>query len=294
MVINVKVYLRKLIFICIVTILSITTYLNTTQFRGTYRHYNKNLEHNLKNLSSENPINLVILTVSGDKNYLTRDLKSIYYSNNIMHLLVLSGSNISILIMFIELFKKRYAINNVVFKNFVIFNYFVFTNYQHPLARAYLFMTVVDIVQTSGLKISLLRKTLILLSLSSIVFLYLNFSLSFLLSVYFSICILFFQKLTINYNTIVRYLVFNTCMTVCSIPLMYVFGYFSILKSLLSNLVTGFSYDFIVLASYIVYFGYLIIPEDITYLLLATIEQYIQILRAMSYMNFDSIIYFNE
>jgi len=244
----------------LLSVLSIIVLIFCITHPDTSRYYNKNLEIELDKKLSVNSINLIILTVSGDKTYLSAQLRNLFVQNQILHVLVLSGSNLVIVILYLEAFQSKNDMSYVVLKYAAIIAYFIFSNLQHPLARAVIFMTITDLHQLYGFKISLSVKYSFLISVSLISVLLLNLSLSFALSAYFALAIVIYLDLIeiIGIKSkLLKITLFNLYITIFTAPLILIFEETSLPRALFSN--------FFVLPIYepltvICYFSYLAIP----------------------------------
>lgn len=228
--------------------------------RKLYSSYNKILLNISNEKLAEDNIRLIVLIVSGDKEYKSKFLDKIFKENEILHLLVLSGGNVAILIHFMEYNKARYSKTYFVFKFLFLSEYFVFTYLQHPVARALLFMLVDDITYLWGFKFLNRTKIVILLFLALITYICLNFSLSFLLSSYFSLAILLFSTAMtkLRINTIYKFVIFSVYMAFISLfisRIVFNSSNFSII--LRSNFTVLPIFDFITFISYLYY---LLIP----------------------------------
>ena len=219
--------------------------------------YNKNLETSLSKYLSQRSTALIILIVSGDKYYLTPNLKSLFTENQILHLLVLSGGNLVILIHFLGVFIYRNSLSYFVFKYLFLIEYFVFTQLQHPLARAIIFILLNDIYNLWGFRYQLKYKYLMLLSASSVFILLFGFSLSFSLSLYFALAISIYSdfiKPFLVISRFVNFFVYSIYVTLVTTPLILVFKDTNILRSLFSNFLIVPIFELIIPICYFVYF----------------------------------------
>lgn len=195
--------------------------------------------------------------VSGDKRFETSLLIKLFKENQILHLLVLSGGNIAILIHFMEYSKTRNSLSYIFFKILLVCEYFVFTAYQHPVARALLFMILDEFVYILGFKICKVFQIKFLLILSVITFFCLNFSLSFALSAYFAMTILIYNILIEEFlvSRFFKRLFFPIYMTAVTAPIaLLIFKDFNPITSLRSNFLLLPIFEIIIFLSYFIYF----------------------------------------
>jgi len=237
-------------------LLAVLLSINTLNSKLVY-YYNKNLETNLSKYLSDRTTTLIILVVSGDKGYLTPQMKILFTENQILHLLVLSGGNLVILIHFLRVFLFRNSLSYFVLKYLFLIEYFVFTQLQHPLARATIFILLSDISNLWGYRFKLMYKYLLLLSSSSIFILLFGFSLSFSLSLYFALAISIFNDFIsplLRASKLFKFFVYSIYVTLATTPLTLVFKDIDILRSLFSNFAVVPIFEIIIPLCYFVYF----------------------------------------
>lgn len=221
-------------------------------------YYNKIFEsRNVKLLSNEY-ISLIILITTGDTRYETEFLKSLFKELNIIHLLVLSGSNLVIFIQFFSIFESRNSKSFFVIKSIVVLSYLRYTNFLHPLARAFIFMLLYDFIKINGFKAEFKAYFLTLLSISILIAWYLNFSYSFLISMIFAISILAYNELTLRlslHSHPASFFIFHIYMSIfSSFVTIIFFNDSNFLRTLLSNILIVSLFDFFVLIFYSYYF----------------------------------------
>lgn len=224
----------------------------------TYSYYNKKLVLLSKDILSNNTTNLIILIVSGDKNYQTPFLKNLFIKNQIIHLLVLSGSNLVIFILLLTALSSKEHLSYFLVKTLTFITYFTFTGLTHPLARAVIFTIYNDIIDDSGIQKAPVRHFMILLLLAILLAIYLDFSLSFILSAYFSLAIHLFNIFKIPESKVLKIFFFNFYMTVVTIFSGSLFGFkVEFDKTLFMNLAVIPFFDIFVLIAYL---SYLLLP----------------------------------
>ncbi len=224
----------------------------------TCRIYNKILETELSKNLSHRSVELIILIVSGDKSYLTSDLKSLFTKNQILHLLVLSGSNLVILIHFIEQFHFKNALSYIVLKYAFILTYFTYTGFQHPLARAVIFMTINDFHNLLGYKISNGVKYLLITFVAFLALYVTDYSVSLSLSIYFATAILVYNDFLHTYirrKPALNFLLFNIYMTLVTAPLLFIFDTTNLYIVMISNLIILPLFEVVTALCYFLYFS---------------------------------------
>ncbi len=225
----------------------------------TYVYYNNLFKFQNENLLSDMSIDMIIVTVTGDKNFLNNELESIYKDLYIIHLLVLSGSNLFIFNTFMSLFVRRDKNSYFVILLLAILNYYCYIYYLHPVARALIFMTIADLITFKGLKSSPYFVIILKVVLCFMAFVYLQFSISFLLSFLFSLLITFYHSIfsfrSKVFNILSSFILFPVFISIFSIPIqLYFFSDYNLKISLFSNILIASVYDYIVFVCYLAYF----------------------------------------
>jgi hypothetical protein len=230
----------------------------SSAFPQTMRLYNKILETELTKNLSHRSVQLIILVVSGDKGYLTSDLKALFTKNQIIHLLVLSGGNLVILIHFIEQFHFKNTLSYVVLKYSFVSTYFAYTGLQHPLARAVIFMSISDFHNLLGYKISRKIKYLSITFGSFLALYVTDYSMSLSLSIYFATSILLYNDILSSYirnKPVLNFLIFNIYMTLVTAPLLLIFDNTNLYMVMLANLVILPLFETVTVLCYFLYFS---------------------------------------
>jgi len=223
-----------------------------------YRFYNKNLYYISKEFLSDNTISMIVLLVSGDKFYLNNYLKKSFTENQIIHLLVLSGSNLIILIQFLTLLIDKERFSFLVIKYIILLSYLAFTSYPHPLARAFIYMSFADLISFNGFKSCRTRYFAILVFFSFLLGFYLGYSMSFLLSSIYSLSILLFNIFTNIKRRFIRFLVFNCYISLVTSLVCSLFNLKNdFTRTFISSFIITPFFDFYVYQAYV---SYLIIP----------------------------------
>jgi len=203
---------------------------------------------------------LIILTVTGDEKYDKGEIKYQYLYLQILHLLVLSGSNIIILYQFFSLFEIRNRFSYIFIKYLALITYLCYVSYLYPVARAIIFNLIYDIIILNGFK-SNFKILILIYSFTCFIIYYRNqFPTSLLLSYLFSLSLLLFNQYSLKISKLlsirfIRFLVFTFYMTIVSTAISYFFfSNFSVTRSFISNIFIVPAYDFFVLVMYLAYF----------------------------------------
>lgn len=235
-------------------------------------YYNKIYEDLNSKYLSTNSMDLIILTVTGDENFTNSKIKEVYLYLQILHLLVLSGSNIVILLLFFSFIESKNKYSYLFIKYLALLNYLCYINFLYPVARAIIFNLIYDIFVNFGFKHSF--KILFLTYSFSILLPYLIFDRpnSLLLSYLFSVSILIFNyfssKIHISkLSKLLKFIIFSLYMSqVTSTLSLFFFSNFSFTRLLISNFLIVPIYEFFVFLMYLAYLiGFL--PKFNIYLL---------------------------
>lgn len=217
-------------------------------------YYNKIFKYNTGQVLSNKYIGLITATVTGDDKNLDKELKNLYKNLEIKHLLVLSGSNLTIFSLFIVFKYYRHNLSYLALFYTLIYSYVNFIGFLHPVSRAFIYMSFHDFIILKGLKSS---KTvnLALVLLIFLVFLpVFSYSMSFILSFLFYLLIRLYSFLPID-NRVIRSIIFPFFMTFSSIPIyIFFFGEGNFYTILISNLFITPIYDYFTFIMYITYF----------------------------------------
>jgi ComEC/Rec2-related protein len=201
--------------------------------------------------------------VLGVKDDLTNEDEDIFKKLGLLHLLVASGANIAIIVMFLE---KIFALLSFL-KNKKVFSYFtnlllvlfvclylLLVGFEGSLTRAFFFFIMMMGSRFVGREIDFLPKIFYASALMLIVFPGLVFTLSFLLSVTAVFAIYFSEKLS-DYLSVksesLRNLILSIIVpTIMFIPTSYFFSEINLL-SLLTNLIIAPMVEFIILSGFL-------------------------------------------
>lgn len=189
-----------------------------------------------------------------------------------MHLVALSGSNIVIYLWFVKVFRSKCSFSYMFLLISLLLLYFIFTRQLHPLARAIIFMTLIEFYYQIGLEKGYIKFWFILAVTTLYLLFWSNFSMSMILSLIFSISIYLYEHLKSAYfnffGRILNHLSFSIYMFIVSIPV-YIF----IFKSdpspilLLSNLLIAPVFEISLYAYYVLYLLFLSSSLDLPVIL---------------------------
>jgi hypothetical protein len=265
---------RKYLITSILAITTILVIVSCITQNIDYVYYNEIYKIKNSKFLSSNSIDLIILTVTGDKKFKNNFLSNEYKDLQIIHLLVLSGSNISILCHFISLIKKRDSLSSLFLILLSVTSYYCYIKYLHPVARALIFLSLYEYLLNRGYKYNSSFLFFFGTALAIPVFIYLDLSLSFLLSFIFSSLIFIYSLLYSEFQYknpfLSKFLLFPIFMTVMSLPInFYFFNTSDIKASFVSNLLIVPFYDLLVFLMYSLYFlGFLDLPLSALFLLI--------------------------
>jgi predicted membrane metal-binding protein len=250
-----KIRVIEVILASVLVTVLISMYVENTN----YAYYNEVFIYKNSKFLSDTSHRLIILTVTGDKNYLSKEIKEIYKDLNLIHLLVLSGSNLVIFSMFMSLISRRNRLSYFVVLFLSLLVYFCYILYLHPVARAFIFILIAEFIILYGYKYSGIIVIILKLLPSLIMYIYLDFSNSFALSLLFSLLIVIYNTITSFQSYFSKlfstFILFPLYMSVASLPIqLYFFSSYNLITSLTSNLLVATFYDIVVMTSYIGYF----------------------------------------
>jgi len=237
----------------ILAIVFITMLISVWGYNSYSHSYNKIIQKNYSKYLSHDTLSLIILMTTGDLNFKNNKLNELFSKNQIIHLLVLSGSNLVIVNLFLSQTLARNSYSYIVLNYSFLLLFFSYTLYLHPIARALLFMFLADLHTFFGFKFNFLRKVFWTVIITLISMLLLNFSLSFLLSSYFALSIIIFSKIFKRLKSLPKAALFPFYMTIISVPTMFLFNSFDFRISLLSNYLVVPIFEIFSFYSYLFY-----------------------------------------
>jgi competence protein ComEC len=244
-----------------------------TKYDGYNKYINQKLEENL----SEVTAGLIITTVTGDQNYINFETKTIFKELGILHLIALSGSNIVIYLFFLRTFRKKASSSYILLFLVSLLLYFIYTNQLHPLARAILFMSLIELYNLAGVERLTFRHFLILAILSAYLLFWSDFSMSMILSLIFSLSIYLYEYLRQymfpDVGRLVNHLIFSIYMFGVSVPVyIFIFESDPSITLLLSNLIISPIFELSLYIFYFLYLFFIIFDFQLPYLFVQFIE----------------------
>lgn len=219
------------------------------------RIYNQVKIKELESLFNNKVSSLILLTVTGDPRYKNIEISQIFKNLQIIHVLVISGSNILIVHHLIHYFIYRKSTTNYLISLLFIYFYGLFISFPETLIRALLSMALVSIVNKFGLKISKYRYLFwSASSFCSCVYLF-NLGDSFILSAIYSLAITLHSGVCLSRckNKWISFISLNAFLTIIS-SLIFNFNSFSVTcTSFIANIFVSLVYDFAIYLAYILY-----------------------------------------
>ena len=164
----------------------------------------------LKNRLAEDAIKLIFLTVTGDKYFNSKFLFKKYKDLQIIHLLVISGSNITVFLIFTYLVIGRKNMFNFYLRYFLTLGYAKFIGYPEPFVRAIVSTSISDFFISKGIKTSYIKELILLFIISGIIYIITRSGNSFILSLIFSVSISIFNRFIrpLNNSVFINFLLF--------------------------------------------------------------------------------------
>lgn len=210
----------------------------------------------LKDKLEKDLINLIFLTVTGDKSFSSKYLNQTYKELQIIHLLVISGSNISVFLMFTYIFIGRKNMKGYLLRQMIVILYAKFIGFPEPFIRAITSTFITDLISSKGIKASIVRELFFVVLVSYIVYILSKSGTSFVLSLIFSVAITIFNRVVKNSSRpkFINFMLFSLYMTGVTFIVSLWFFEVNICQSLISNVLITPFYDVVTVTSYIVYF----------------------------------------
>ena len=238
-------------------VLILTIIYCSVSFPTSMREINSNKEVIWKNYTSKEVISMVILITTGDEKYKSKNLSNLFKETQIIHLLVISGSNIIVFLQFINIFIVRKRKINYVISILMILTYLKYTGYPQTLLRALISYSLSEILSYKGLRFSTSAYLFITVSLLLLTYIIGSLGTSFYLSACYSVAIIIFNRLLIrdqDTNKLTKFLIFNIYITAVSYFLFYNYHNFSSCNSFVANIFITTLFEPAVLFSYLLYF----------------------------------------
>ncbi len=235
----------------------ILIFYNLINFPESMKQLNSFKESSWNRFGSKETISLVFLITTGDENFKNKNLTKLFKETQIIHLLVISGSNIIVFLEFINIFILRKRKINYVIGILLILTYLKYTGYPHTLIRALISYAISETLNVSGIRYSTYPYLYVTVFVLVLVYIFGQLGLSFYLSASYSLAIIIFNRILINDQNIgklSRFIIFNIYITTVSYLLFYKYNNFSTCISFVANIFITTIFEPAVLASYILYF----------------------------------------
>ena len=220
------------------------------------RAFNQYKYENISNSTNKKTADLVLLTVTGDERYKNYYLTSTYKNLQIIHLLVISGSNISILLSLVNLFIYRKNMKIYLFSLVFIYIYGKLIFFPETILRAFQTLVICNFSKHLGMKVNQLLIFLTTLIVAFLTLITGNVGFSYQLSfIFFSL--IFFNS---NYlepligSKIISFLTTTAIMTVASTILFNKPSFSINCTSYIANIFITYIYEFAIKLAYITYF----------------------------------------
>ena len=242
-------YLKFLIILITFIVIAITK----VEIYG--KLYNQYKFNELDRINDSHTVNLILLTVTGDTRYQDKKLEHLFKKLQIIHILVISGSNIAIALYFIQIFIYRKNMNSFILSLFFVYLYGRLISFPETLIRAIETVFLSSLSGNLGLRFSALKRIVIPAIFFCITYYLLDLGGSFILSATYSLVIIVTTlTLTNNFkNKVVSFLILNLILTTCS---GIIFNYSSIsitCISFIANIFISLAYDYAIVLAYIIY-----------------------------------------
>jgi ComEC/Rec2-related protein len=235
----------------------ILIFYNLINFPESMKQLNSFKESSWNRFASKETISLVFLITTGDENFKNKNLTKLFKETQIIHLLVISGSNIIVFLEFINIFILRKRKINYVIGILLILTYLKYTGYPQTLIRALISYAISETLNVSGIRYSTYPYLYVTVFVLVLVYIFGQLGLSFYLSASYSLAIIIFNRILINDQNIgklSRFIIFNIYITAVSYLLFYKYNNFSTCTSFVANIFITTIFEPAVLSSYILYF----------------------------------------
>jgi len=235
--------------------LSILINVNNSPLETYGKIFNQSKEKDFSSFLNKEEKDLVILTVTGDQRYKNTNLQKLYKDLQIIHVLIISASNILLLLNFIHIF--IYRKNKTSYFMTLIFIYFYgrLISFPETFLRSIQTIAVNQLNSNLGLKFSKIRQIIMLVFIYILTFNLVKLGDSYKLSFIYSTIIIIstcFSKKIFKSKTI-EFFFLTTILTVTSSVLFNLTEYSSICTTFIANIVITILYDFAIYLAYITY-----------------------------------------
>ena len=235
----------------------ILIFYNQINFPNSMKQVNSFKESNWIRFASKETVSLVFLITTGDEKFKNKNLTKLFKETQIIHLLVISGSNIIVFLEFINIFILRKKKINYVIGILLILTYLKYTGYPQTLVRALISYAISETLNISGIRYNIYPYLYVTVFILVLVYIFGQLGLSFYLSASYSLAIIIFNRILLNDQNIgklSRFIIFNFYITKVSYFLFYKYNNFSSCTSFIANIFITTIFEPAVLSSYILYF----------------------------------------
>lgn len=166
---------------------------------------NKKIQYSIKNsimksIDKRDNKEYFYAFILGTSYYIDEDISDSYILNGISHLLAVSGTNISLLSLFLMKILKKFKIKDIVTIIFIMFYMFI-TNYSPSILRAGVFFILLILNKKYKLNISIINLMLLSLFILIIIDPYIIYKIGFQYSYIISFYLIYFSKLITKYKS---------------------------------------------------------------------------------------------
>lgn len=248
-----------------VIFLIIFIYINNSPLETYGKIFNQSKENDFNSFLKKEEKDLVILTVTGDQRYKNANLQKLYKDLQIIHVLIISASNILLLLNFIHIFIYRKNKTSYFVTLIFIYLYGRLISFPETFLRSIQTIAVNQINNNLGLKFSKIRQITILVFIYLLTFNLGKLGDSYKLSSIYSTIIMISTTLSkkIFRSKALEFFFLASNLTITSSIIFNLTHYSSICTTFIANIFITITYDFAIYLSYITYLvpNFLLITE---------------------------------
>jgi len=185
---------------------------------------NKRMDYKIKNsimksIDKKDNKEYYYAFILGTSYYISDNVSDSYINNGISHLLAVSGTNISLLSLFLMKVLKKYKFKDIITILFIIFYMFI-TNYSPSILRAGIFFIILILNKKYKLNINIINLMLLSLFILIIIDPYIIYKVGFQYSYIISFYLIYFNKLISKYkNNIYKLFIVSFIAFLSSFPI---------------------------------------------------------------------------
>lgn len=219
------------------------------------RIFNQSKEKELNSYLAKEHKDLIILTVTGDMRYKNSKLQTLYKNLQIIHVLVISASNILLLLNFIHIFIYRKNKTSYLLTLTFIYLYGRFISFPETFIRSIQTIAVSKLSNNTGMKFSKIREAIFLLITYFITYNWFKLGDSYRLSFIYSTVITTSTFVSNKFfkSKIAEFLFLSFNLTVTSSILFNLNNFSSICTTFIANIFITLLYDIAIYLAYIIY-----------------------------------------